>query len=385
MRKRNHIALLGLLICLFNFIPVLKAQTNKQKEEELNQIIEEAILNLYTNPVEVIQIGDSLYNNPSKDINEKVTGLLLMSDAFIAIRNYSKAHQYINIAKELLQKNISPSLKGKVLNRFAYQHFQLHLHDEALRYLNEAEVLNEMDTNDAAYLSNKGYINAVRGLVYRQLVGCDVAMRYFQRSIKAYEESKGELTKINLSIVYYNIGNCYITLQKYEEAKNSFDLAFYTADRYGSSRNSLKLFAKKGLASYYHITGQYQVAIDILNALNADAKKVGDKSLMRSIASDLASNYLEIENWTLYEKYNEEYKEINKELKDFEVDATMFALQDIDARYNSVIHKANEKFYKKIGVILLVSFSLILLILRFILKKRSEINIVRTKIFKTKN
>lgn len=385
MEPRKYIALLGLLLYIFNFIPVLNAQMNKQKEEELNQIIHEATLNIYTNPVEVIQIGDSLYNNASNDINEKVTGLLLMTDAFIAIRNYPKAHQYMNSAKKLLKKNISSNLKTKVLNRFAYQHFQLNLYDEALRYLNEVEELNEESRSSLTYLAHNGYINGVRGLIYRQLVGCDVAMRYFQRSIKAYEESEDPITKLNLSVMHYNIGNCYISLKQYQEAKKHFEIAIQSAEKYGSPENSLKLFAQKGMASYYHSVGHYQTAIDILSTLNERAKKIGDKSLMRSVSSDLASNYLEIDNWELYEKYNQAYKEINKELKDFEINATMFALEDIDTIQQATIQKITRMFYIKTTSVFLISLIATLLFLKLIYRKRNKINIARADIFKTKN
>lgn len=385
MEIRKHIALVGLLIYFFGVTFALTAQTSSQKEEELNQIIHEAILNIYTDPIEVIKIGDSLYNNPSNDINEKVTGLLLITDAFIAIRNYPKAHQYMNSAKKLLEKDISSILKIRVLNRFAYQHFQLNLYDEALRYLVESEELNQANVSESMYLTNKGYINAVRGLIYRQLVGCDVAIRYFQRSIKAYEESEDRLTKMNLSIVQYNIGNCYIALEQYEEAKNHFEIAFQSADKYGSPENSLKLFAQKGMASYYHSIEQYKAAIDILNTLNDSAEKIGDKSLMRSVSEDLASNYLEIDSWELYEKHNKAYKEINKELKDFEISATMFALEDIDVMHQYTIQKTTKKFFIKTGSIFLLSIAILFLLVSLILKKRKKINTVRIEVFKTKN
>lgn len=384
MKIEKHITFLGLLIYIIGFTSVLAAQNTKSKEEQLNEIIQEAVLRIYTDPIGVIKIGDSLYNNSSNDINEKVTGLLLITDAFIAIRNYPKAHEYMNSAKQLLGKNISPFLRVKVLHRFAYQHFQLHLYDESLRYLKEAEEQNEKEPNTLMYLSNKGYLNAVRGLIYRQLEGCEVANRYFQRSIKSYEESEDELTKVNLSIVHYNRGNCYLSLEQFEKAKNEFQTASLSADRYGKPQNTLKLFAEKGMASYYSAIEQHQTAIDILNTLSEDAEKIGDKSLMRSIASDLAANYLEIDNWELYEKHNKTYNTLNKELKDSEINATIFSLEESDTEYQSRLHNIISVFYIKIGSVLLLSILAILLFVNLILKKRDRINTIRIAIFKNK-
>lgn len=382
-RTNKYIILFSCIFCLIVFSSILYSQENSESEE-LNRIIQEATLNLYSDPIAVIQIGDSLYNSSKENINNKVTGLLLISDAFIAIRNYPQALQNMNSAKELLGKNILISLKIKILNRFAYQHFQLHLYDEALKYLNEANKLNEANREDVSYLSNKGYINVVRGLIYRQQVGCDVAMRYFERGIDAYNQSEEEITKINLSIIHYNIGNCYLTMENYDDAKKSFELAYYSANKYGSSKNSLKLFAEKGIASYYYLTQQYQLAIETLNTLNEGATKIGDKSLMRSVSADLASNYLEISNWDLFEMYNEEYKKINKELKESEIKATTYALDDIDLLHKLSLKEINNSYYKKIvvfTVFVLISFVISLLL---ILKKKQKINNIRTEIFKTK-
>lgn len=377
----NNFTLIVLFFAFIKYSLVGYTQT-LLKDRELEEIIQEATLHLYVDPISVIQVGDSLIYNASDKINEKVTGLLLISDAFIAIRNYPQALYYMNDAKELIgDQRLTTSLRIKILNRLAYQHFQLNLFDEALEYLNDAEKLNETKKTATAYYTNKGYTNVVKGLIYRNLVGCTVAMKYFDKSIENYSKGDEDLAKMNISVIHYNIGNCYTTMREFEKAKQNYELSYKFADIDANTKNSLKLFAQKGIANYYYATNQYSIAIDTLESLINSADKIGDKTLLRSIYSDLAANYLAVEEWSLYEKYIHKYKRNNEEIKDAEVDATLFVLTDIQKTHKTLLKSKHRKFMLKIVVILLLSIFILTLCVVLIIKKRKQIQLIKTNLF----
>lgn len=382
MRNSKKFFLISVFFYLFSSTSLLWTQSSI-KDKELEEIIQEATLNLYMDPISVIQVGDSLIHNASDKVNEKATGLLLISDAFIAIRNYPQALHYMNTAKELIDHHqLTTGLKIKILNRFAYQHFQLNLFDEALVYLKNAEQLNDTEKNAIAYYTNKGYTNVVKGLIYRNLVGCSVAMKYFDKSIENYSKSDEDLAKMNTSVIHYNIGNCYTAMGEFEKAKQSYELSFHFADIDSNTKNSLKLFAKKGIANYHYAIGQYEIAIDTLETLIKDASKIGDKTLMRSIYSDLATNYLAMGNWSLYEKYFNEYKKNNNEIKDAEINATLFVLTDIQNSHENFLSLKSKKFNLQIVGIIIFSLVILILYSLFILKKHKQIKQIKLDIFK---
>lgn len=373
------------LIALFFVVITFSFNSYAQdtlKDRGLEQIIQEATLHLYVDPIAVIQVGDSLISNASDKVNEKATGLLLISDAFIAIRNYPQALHYMNDAKALIdEQKLATSLRIKILNRLAYQHFQLNLFNEALEYLNDAEVLNDTKKTASTYYTNKGYTNVVKGLIYRNLVDCEVAMSYFHKSIENYSKSEEDLAKMNISVIYYNIGNCYTTLQDFEKSKHYYELSYRFADVNVSTKNSLKLFAIKGIANYYYATKQYTIAVDTLESLVSSANKIGDKTLMRSIYSDLAANYLALGDWKFYEKYTHSYNTNNKEIKKAEIEATLFVLTDIQNSHNILLDNKSKNLKLKVLTILLLSALALTLFYLLIVKKRKQIQVLKSKIF----
>src|SRR5699024_12720021 len=86
MRNSKKFFLTSVFFYLLSSTSLLWTQSSI-KDKELEEIIQEATLNLYMDPISVIQVGDSLIHNASDKVNEKATGLLLISDAYIAIRD----------------------------------------------------------------------------------------------------------------------------------------------------------------------------------------------------------------------------------------------------------------------------------------------------------
>lgn len=349
------------------------------KEKKLEELIKETKQKVYSQPLEVLRVGDSLYNNKSTNVEEKIAGLLLIGDGLISVRNYSQVLEYLNIAMDLLENENFLDGEVKVLSRLGYVYFQLNLYDEALNYLKQAEEKNILKNKD--FYMNKGYIIGVKGMIYRNLISCEMAMKYFERSKNAFLASDEELSRINLSVVNYNMANCFLNMNDFEAAEEGFQKAYDAANIIKHDRNSLKLFAEKGLANLYNAKKEYREANNILKRIYKDAEAIDDKSLLRSILSDMASNYLLLEDWKAFKIYSEEIKSLNKEIIQIKKEATIIALQGIDKSQTSFIEQKIGKYKNQIIITLLCFLFLFAFLGWKIYKRRLEVKNFQAKIF----
>jgi|GEM_PF-3580576 len=351
------------------------------KEKELDSLLIEAKLKVYTDPLEVIKIGDSLYNNEEFDLKEQINGVLLIADALISIRNYSQALEYLNIGKEILNGQKEEELEVKLFSRFGYLYFQLDFYDEALAYLKRAEKINEEKEESKEYFANLGYFSTVRGLIYREIINCEMGLRYFRKALKYFSQSEETINRINLSVVHYNMGNCFLSMEDYQAAEESFKSASKTASLFGQERNSLKLFAEKGIINLSIAQGNHQEAIQELKALYKDAEKINDKSLLRSITLDLSSSYLEEKDWKSFQYYADKNRAFNDEIINFKKEATVIALKSFDRSQETLLIQNKEKIQLKIILSLLIFLILFVFLGVVIIKNRREIRKMQARLF----
>ncbi len=351
-------------------------------DEHLSEI-QQAKLKIYSDPFAVIQLGDSLYTDTQLDLKTRVNGLLLVADALIAVRNYAQALVYMDKADDLRPlSSLCPASKVTNLGRYAYLYFQLHLYDKGLQYLKESEQINKQVQNKSESLANLGYIYTVRGLIYKNIMGCEMALRYFDKAIKTYTEVDVQNVKINLSIIHYNMGNCFLNLSNFKLAQQHYLLADNMAKKYGSAQGSLQLFAQKGLANVYIAKGKYSKAIDVLLSAYKLAQGINDKSLSRSLASDLAESYLKQEDWTNYYYYSGQYDTLNSSILKFKAQATTYALNNLRASNHKIV--SQKKYNFKLYVLILGGgFVLIIgLLLRWIINIKQRIKQSKAELFR---
>lgn len=368
------------VLIFFMSIPIL-VQANTE-DERLDRFMSDLKLKVYSKPLEVIRVGDSLYNSDENGIKEKSAGLLLIADALISLRNYSQAMEYIEIANELLEDSSYANSKTKVLSRMAYIYFQLGLHNEALGYLKKARAENKHIAEEGVFNANAGYILTVEGLVYRDIADCQMAMRYFRKALKAFAQSAEHISKVNQSVVYYNMGNCYLSLENFDAAQENFEEAYNVVRKFKAEQSSLKLFAQKGLASIFIAKEEYQKAIEILNELYENGIKIDDKSLLRSVSSDLSTSYLQLEDWEQFNFYAQKAKTFDREILEYKKKATRNALDGVDKYQLKIAEKEEKRVTNQIFIMLFTFAVLIGGIGIAIFRKRKNITRLHSEIYK---
>lgn len=318
---------------------------------------------IYENPNNAIDMALEIYNSP-KAINDiKVRSLIVVSTAYSSKREYEKSLEYSLKALDMLPYIENVQLKVNLLNRIGGQYQELNVYDKAINYLDQAFSLIETLPENASKTSSIGFNNLVRGFIYREQMSCDIALKYFDSAIEAYNKLKSpSLSNANLSTAYYNRGNCLLTMEKASDAEASFLQSIAYAKKINAK--SLIAFAQKGLASVYTAEGENIKAVKLLTEALQNAEEVGDKVLNRAIYQALANNYLAINDLKNYSLYENKRISINDEIIQTErktIDNSILNLMDENG-------KKVENFQQRTTLFLGILFLLLIVISGFIIR-----------------
>ncbi len=344
--------------------------TKAQKTPD-SVLIKKAKLEIYDNPDHTIKIGQQLLKN-SPDVKTSITLYMLLSTANIAKRNFEASLQYILKAKELSQKTNDPKSQAGVLISVAIQYQQMELFSKCLETLNEAEIYIEKipEKNPEKYIETAASY-AIRGMVYKSQSNSEIALEKFLISIQNYEKVPVKKTTYsNMSVVYYNIGYCYLNLNQIDKAQEAFLQSVNYARK--NSAKSLEAFALKGIAEIHKQKYENQSAINLLLKAEHLCKNTGDITLNEGLYKELADNYLATGQQNLYQQYNKKYLEMRFQRKQNELKSINKVIDNHNKETTLKSEKLKSYYcYLEMSAVLLGGIFIIIL-LYFILKIRKQ-------------
>lgn len=366
-------------LLLFNAVT-----TYAQTKSKIDSIIATARLDVYEDPDRVIKIGDSIYSDPKSTIENKVMGLMLISDAYSSKRDYQKSLKYFLTANALSKKVNNIDLQIKVLSKMAVKYQQLKVYDKAIQCLDECDKLIASSSMPADEILVKQATNdIIRGLIYKDQLNCNIAIDYFNKGITKYEKNDVEDVQPNLSIANYNKGNCYILISDYASAKKSFLQAIKNADNINA--NSLKAFAQKGLAEVYALEGNHMQAIEVLQDALKISKDVGDLILNRGIYNGLANSYLAVNDWQQYQKYYKLFLQNQLIIKESERRSINDSIDELTEIDNQKLEQLKARYFYIISFIILLILTMIYLLYRYQMRSIKSMEMLNLEIKRIKS
>lgn len=301
----------SLLIFVFSSV-AFAAQKDK------DSLINRAKVIIYERPDETISIALKLLKEENK-VDQVAHLYMLISNAYIAKRNNDSSLFYILKATSLINKEALPTTKIKILNSVAVQYQQMELYDKALETLDQSLVLTEkLAPMDKDRIFNAGFNYAVRGMIYRNQSNPDLALEKFKMAAANFEKLKlDKNSAANLSIIYYNIGYCYIDLLQLRKSSEYFNKSEKFA-KIGKA-NSLEAYALKGLGETLFLTQNYTESLQKLYKAEEMALPVGDLVLNEGLYQLLANNNLALNDFEKFQAYNGKYLAVKKNLEQNEL------------------------------------------------------------------
>lgn len=328
-------------ITILLFISILCLNMNAQ--DNINDIILEANIYVYENPDSAIEVSYKILELANIDYENKIEALLLLSTAYSSKRNYEKSLVYAQQALQLLPNTENNAFKIKVYNKIGTQYQQLKIYDKSLTYLDYAsELTNNTYPKDS--LPNKvlGYNYATRGFIYREQMSCDIALNYFNKALYYYKKTLHEKAmNANISIINYNKGNCFVSLNQIDSARYTFNTAIHYAQIIEA--NSLLGFAHKGLAEVLTAEGKYYEAIKTLEKGMLISSNVGDLVLNQGLYKGLSDNYLAINNTQKHHYFLNKFEETQLQIKTTETNTINQSIKQIKEETASKVNLINSK------------------------------------------
>lgn len=349
-----------------------------QNQQKIDSLLNVKTNKIYEYPDEAIEFGLTVHQNLNYSLQSRTKALMLIALGYTSKRDYQKALEYIIKANELSENLNDPVLQVEILFRIGILYQQLKIFDKSVEYLEKTErlALTYPKQDAVRRLLANSYI--VKGFIYKDNLNCDIALEYFFRGIREYEKIKSVNNNANLSIVHYNIGNCYSMLSEYGNAKNSFNrsIAFAKLEK----ANSLISFAQKGLAEVYTLEGEYEKAIALLNEALNKSKDVGDLILNLGIYKGLFENYLALSQWENYQTYYDLYLKTQLKIKISERESVSSSIDENSKTFNDNLKSIEQKFKTQLKWMFTILIILALFIFFILQKNKKAILLLQDKI-----
>ncbi|MCS3531881.1 hypothetical protein [Chryseobacterium sp. JUb7] len=344
-----------------------------------DSLMKKARLEIYDNPDKTISIGNRLLKK-EKDINKMISIYMLLSTANIAKRNFDESLKYSIKAKELAQKSNDLKIQTSALISVAIQYQQMELFSKSIETLNEADLyLSRLSDEMSEKHIETARSFAIRGMIYKSQSNSEIALEKFLISIQHFKKVE-KMTYANMSVVYYNIGHCYLNLNQIEKAEHAFlEAADYAKKNHAKS---LEAFALKGTAEVHKQKRENKMALELLTQAEQLGKNTRDLILNEGIYKEMADNYLAMGNQNLYQMYNKKQFEMRFEREQNELKSIN---QAIDNHNNETLKKSDElkKNYRYLKIIFIsCALFIIGLLLSIIFNIRKENKKYHTEIQK---
>ncbi|MFV0305945.1 MAG: tetratricopeptide repeat protein [Moheibacter sp.] len=346
---------IALIISVFS--QFLKAQNNN------DSLYNEAVLDVYDDPDNAIKTAEKLFELNEANGKQQIKALLLASNAYSSKRDYEKSLEYALRSNEINKNLQDPKLQIEILSKIAAQYHQLGVNDKALEVLDEADKEStKIEATDSirAVLANN---NAIKGFIYRDQLSCDIAITYFDKANQTYFQLK-ETRRIlaNKSVVTYNKGNCLLTLNQINNAKENFKRAEAFAQKAGAS--SLQAFSLKGLAEAYTLEGKYEESLKTLQEANTLAENVGDLVLNNGVYRGMANNYLALKDWNNFQTYKEKGDKVAQQI----INTERSTIHKLLESYTQNTLEKEKKVKRNFGGVILFALLLLGILFYFIIK-----------------
>lgn len=348
---------------IFLLLILIVCKSTLYGQSDFDSLYNDALIYVYDDPDKALEIGKDLYEKNLDEPERLINILMLTSNAHFSKRDYEKSLEDALKANELASKINDPAMHLMVLIKTADRYHQLGVNDKSLEILDESDLLYETikDKESVKFIMGGNY--AIRGFIYRDQLSCDIAIDYLNKAYNAFlsTDSKKRM-ELNNSIIAYNKGNCFITLNQLDSAKINFENSKRLA--ISQKANSLQAFSMKGLAEVYMLQMRYEDAISELNRADSISASVGDLELNSGIYRGLSDNYLALKDWDNFRKYENKNRQTIQQIKESERKTINNILKDYKTEIESNEKSSGNKFILLIFILSIVLFGFVFSIVR---------------------
>lgn len=294
-----------LLTCI-----VLHIKLDAQVPDATIKAIEQSSLE---NPDRSKELAASLDMSALND-QQKIRVLFALTNSSNVTGELDKTLEYGGKTMVLAKKEKDTLTQIKLYGILGSLYQSINLNEKTKNYLDEAEKLMTAYRFPDALMYIKGNVYYLKGMNYAHTLDCEMAIRYFSRSIDIYRKNPSKMSAVNLKMAYLNQGFCEIELGQTTNAAQTLELA--QPDYNGAAdANSYpkffaerqKLFVKFGHAKIDAKKEQYGISNALLLDLLNEEQSRNTNFTRTEVLKQLAENYYHLGRYEESDRYEKMY------------------------------------------------------------------------------
>ena len=177
---------------------------------------------MYSKPEKSIEIAEKILKDTRND-ETKISALIIIINSEMLLGRSKAVIEHCNLAINLAREKHFPYKEVKLLSMLGSQYQTLVLTEKAKFYLDKAEnMIDSIKLPDSLYYV-KGNLYNVKGIMFRDDLNCEFALKYFDKALSVYKQKVGQISVTNQALINIQKGSCLLSLGELDKAKTCFE------------------------------------------------------------------------------------------------------------------------------------------------------------------
>ena len=206
----------------------ISGQTNQTTLVDARQL-------MYSSPEKSIEIAQKILKDTRND-ETKISALIIIINSEMLLGRSKAVIEHCNLAINLAREKHFPYKEVKLLSMLGSQYQTLMLTEKAKYHLDKAEnMMDSIKLPDSLYYV-KGNLYNVKGIMFRDDLNCEFALKYFDKALSVYKQKVGQISVTNQALINIQKGSCLLSEGELDKAKTCFEAVLKADFSLGNNR-----------------------------------------------------------------------------------------------------------------------------------------------------
>lgn len=231
--------------------------------QEAARSLDKAREQLYTSPKAAMKTAQAVFKKTSDD-QTKISALITIINAEMLLGKAKSAVDHCNEAIALSQKTKNVYQEITVLSMLGNQYQVMMMTENAKKCLDKAEnMMNAVKMPDSLQFM-KGNLYNIKGIVFRDELNCEFALKYFDKALDVYRQQKNDRFSVtNQALINIQKASCLLSDGNIDAAEKIFK----EVDRADFDLGFNRFYVKICLSEIEIKRGKYEEALALLSEI----------------------------------------------------------------------------------------------------------------------
>lgn len=177
---------------------------------------------IYTKPEKAIQKSEVILRETPDD-ETKIAALIVIINAEMFLERSRDVIDHCGQAIELAKKGKYTYQEITLLSMLGSHYQTMMMNENAKKYLDKAENMMDSIKMPDSLFYVKGNLYNVKGMVFRDELNCEFALKYFDKALDVYKrQNNNKFSVTNIALINIQKGSCLLSEGEQDKAKQCF-------------------------------------------------------------------------------------------------------------------------------------------------------------------